>query len=149
MARDPLDPARPDFHDDPARQPQRLDNEFRADPELSDGPASGTQITMFVVAAVIVLGAVFYGLNSATTDRDATTAAQSTQTAPATTGQSGNPANPSVTQSTPDPANPTPGLRDVTPRRDNMNPGVTTGTAPPTQEPRAAPGATDGMTKTQ
>ncbi len=119
----PNDPYRPNetyranLADDELRRQVRLDNELQADPELAEGPASGGKVAMFALAVALVLGAVFYGLNSTTINNAGTSTAQNTaQTSP--------------------PAAP-PGMRDVTPRA-NTEPGVTTGAAP-SQPPAANP----------
>ena len=119
--RNPNDPYRPnvDAADDELQR-MRLDRELQADPELSEGPASGGKVAMFALAIAVVLGAVFYGLNN-------------TSMNPAGTGQTT-----AQTQTTA-PAAPT-GMRDVTPRS-NTEPGMTTGAAParPVQPPASAP----------
>jgi hypothetical protein len=120
---------------DPAMTPEqiqrnaRLDDELQPDPELAEGPASGTRVALYAVAAVVILGAVFYGLNSSDTSD---TTAQTTPTA--NTADSGT-------------LPPPPGIRDVTPRS-NTQPGMTTGAAPaqpaaPAQAPAAAPNGAD------
>src|ERR1700722_229481 len=119
------DPYRSNPADDPYRAPNdayrtrraeeefrnaaRLDNELQMDPELAEGPASGGRIAAFAVAVALILGAVFYGLNHSTVNQAGTSSAQNTQSSP--------------------PAAP-PGMRDVTPRANNMAPGQTTGAAP-------------------
>jgi hypothetical protein len=119
--RNPNDPYRPnvDLADDELQR-MRLDRELQADPELSEGPASGGKVAMFAIAIAVVLGAVFYGLNN-------------TSMNPAGTGQTT-----AQTQSASPPA-PT-GMRDVTPRT-NTEPGMTTGAAParPQQPAASAP----------
>jgi hypothetical protein len=101
------------------------DSAVQPDPELAEGPASGGKVAMFAVAIALVLGAVFYGLNSSTINQagTATTAQNSAQSSP--------------------PAAP-PGMRDVTPRA-NTEPGTTTGAAParPATPPSAAPTGQD------
>ena len=68
-------------------------------PELAEGPASGAKVAMFAVAIAVVLGALFYGLNNTSVNQAGTAPeSQTAQTQPA------NPAAP-------------PGMRDVTPRR--------------------------------
>ena len=111
--------------DDEYRRAARLDNELQPDPELAEGPASGGRVAMFAVAVALILGAVFYGLNnSSTTQSGATSTAQNTQSSP--------------------PAAP-PGMRDVTPRANNTEPGTTTGAAPaqPQMPPASAPAGQD------
>ena len=115
MTNHPDDPYRANLTDDEIRRQARfnsLDNELQPDPELQEGPASGTKVAMFAVAVAVVLGALFYGLNNTSVNQAGTT--PSTQTAQ----QSNNPA-----------AAP-PGMRDVTPKP-NSQPGTTTGAAPP------------------
>ena len=113
--RNPNDPYRPnvDLADDELQR-MRL-----ADPELSEGPASGGKVAAFAIAIAVVLGAVFYGLNNSSMN-------------PAGTGQT-------TAQTQTAPAAPS-GMRDVTPRR-NTEPGMTTGAAParPAQPPASAP----------
>jgi hypothetical protein len=114
------DPYRANPADDELRRAARLDNELQMDPELSEGPASTGKIAMFALAIALVLGAVFYGLNSTSVVNHTGTSST------AQTSQSSPPAAP-------------PGMRDVTPRA-NTGPGVTTGagTAQP-QTPAPAP----------
>jgi len=111
----PNDPYRAGLTEDDIRRQARLnslDNELQPDPELAEGPASGTKIAMFAIAVAVVLGAVFYGLNNSSVNEASTTP-------PAQTAQT-QPANPSTAP---------PGMRDVTPRT-NGQPGMTTGAAP-------------------
>jgi hypothetical protein len=119
--RNPNDPYRPEFADDEIRRTERMDRELQADPELSEGPASGGKVAMFAIAIALVLGAVFYGLNNTSMNPAGT---GTTATAPAS-------------QST---AQNNPAVRDVTPRS-NTEPGMTTGAAPaqPQQPPKSAP----------
>ena len=115
MAYQPNDPSRANLTEDEIRHQARLnslDNELQPDPELAEGPASGTKIAMFAVAIAVVLGALFYGLNNTSVNQAGTTpSAQTAQTQPA------------------NPATAPPGMRDVTPRP-NSQPGMTTGAAP-------------------
>jgi len=120
----PNDPYRAGLTEDDIRRQARLnslDNELQPDPELAEGPASGTKIAMFAIAVAVVLGAVFYGLNNSSVNEAST--APSAQTA--------------QTQQPNPPAAP-PGMRDVTPRA-NTQPGMTTGAAP--ARPAAPPDA--------
>ena len=124
MAYNPNDPYRVnrlDLADDELQRQASLNNELQADPELADGPASGGKVAMFAVAAALVLGAVFYGLNNSSINQAGTssTAQNTSQISP--------------------PAAP-PGMRDVTPRA-NTEPGMTTGAAParPQMPPASAP----------
>lgn len=121
--RNPNDPYRPNLADDDLQRTQRLDRELQADPELSEGRASGGKVAMFAIAIAVVLGAVFYGLNNSSMNPAGT---GSTATAPATQS----------TAQTTAPA----GMRDVTPRN-NTEPGMTTGAAParPQQPAASAP----------
>jgi hypothetical protein len=116
------DPYRSNLTDDDIRRQARVDSELQPDPELAEGPASGGRIALFAVAIALVLGAVFYGLNSSTINQ-AGTSSSTAQNTP----QSSPPAAP-------------PGMRDVTPRA-NTDQGVTTGAAParPQTPPASAP----------
>jgi hypothetical protein len=111
--------------DDEFRKPAALDNELQPDPELAEGPTSGSRVALFAIAIAVVLGAVFYGLNNTSTGTN------SAQTTPANQ-------NTAQTQTSTPPV--APGVRDVTPRN-NMQPGATTGAAParPQQPPASAP----------
>ncbi len=112
--RNPDDPYRPNLADDEYRRQARLDNELLPDPELAEGPASGTKVAMFAIAIAVVLGAVFYGLNNSTINQAGTSStAQNTA------------------QSSP---------RAATPRA-NTDQGMTTGAAParPQTPPATAP----------
>ena len=114
MNYNPNDPYRANLSDHEIRRQARmnsLDNEIQADPQLAEGPASGTRIAMFAIAIAVVMGALFYGLNNTSVNEAGTTpSSQTAQTRPA------------------DPAAP-PGMRDVTPKSNNQ-PGMTTGAAP-------------------
>jgi hypothetical protein len=130
--RNPNEPYRSNPADDPYlpndefRRAARLDNELQPDPELGEGTASGTKVAMFALAIAVVLGAVFYGLNNTSMNQAGTssTAQNTTQSSP--------PAAPS-------------GMRDVTPRANNTEPGTTTGAAParPQNPPATAPTGQD------
>jgi hypothetical protein len=105
------DPTRSNIEE--VRSPAQLDNDLQIDPELAEGRASGSRIAMFALAIAVVLGLVFYGLDhSSTSQQNAAT------THPPATAQNSSP-----------PAAP-PGMRDVTPRAPNTEPGTTTGSAP-------------------
>ena len=126
LTRSPDDPNRSDLflsnlsYEDMRRQ-ARLDDDLQMNPDLAGNSASGVKLAMFAIAVAVVFGAIFYGLNTSSTDHAGTSStAQNTQSSP--------------------PAAP-PGMRDVTPRRGNTDQGVTTGTAPasPQTPPAAAP----------
>ncbi|MFZ2158505.1 MAG: hypothetical protein WAV72_20620 [Bradyrhizobium sp.] len=124
----PNDPYRANLSDDEFSRQARLNNQLRAESELTEGAASGgKKVAMFAIAIAVVLGAVFYGLNSSSVDQAATTSPSAT----AQNNQSSPPAAP-------------PGMRDVTPRA-NSQPGTTTGSAParPQSPPAPAPTTTN------
>src|SRR5205814_4030312 len=50
-----------------------LDNKLQADPEMAEGPASGARIAMYGIAIALVLGVVFYGLNTSGVNQTGTT----------------------------------------------------------------------------
>jgi hypothetical protein len=119
----PNDPYRAPMTDEEIRRQARLnslDNELQADPELSEGPASGGKVAMFAIAIAVVLGALFYGLNNTSINQAGTEPTTTEKTA-----QTTNPAAP-------------PGMRDVTPKA-NKDSGMTTGAAP--AKPAAPPDA--------
>jgi hypothetical protein len=84
---------------------RRRDNELKADPQLVEGPASGTKVAMYAIAIAVVLGVVFYGLNNNTVDKADTTP-------PSETAQQTQPANPAGPSG-----------------KTNTEPGTTTGAA--------------------
>ncbi len=138
----PRDPYRPTFTGDQFRRPALLDNELQPDPELAEGPASSSRITIFAIGIAVVLGAVFYGLNNSSVEQAGTspTAQNASPATPATppqnTAQNAAPASPTTAP---------PGMRDVTPHA-NTGAGVTTGAAPttkPATPPSAAPSGQD------
>ena len=85
---------------------ERFDTELQPDPELVEGPASGSHITLFAIAIIAILGVVFYGLNNSAIAPEGSSVA--TQTAPA-------PANPAQKNA----------------NAPNTAPGQTTGSAKP------------------
>lgn len=108
------DPARSPLGGHPQPAPNRTDAALQADPELVEGPASGSRILAFGVAIVVVLGAVFYGLNTTSNPPDGTSA--------------------TATQSTP----------VASPQTPNSAPGTTTGVAPANpQQPKSGPTGTE------
>jgi hypothetical protein len=109
---DPYDPPRFGGSDDYYGRPQRFDDGLQIDPELQEGPTSPSKVALFAVGVAIVLGAVFYGLNN--------TSVKEAQTAP--------PSQTAQTQNA-SPQTAPPGMRDVTPRAKNDQPGMTTGSA--------------------
>jgi hypothetical protein len=138
----PTDSYRPTYAGDDMRKPMLLDNELQPDPELVEGPASGSRIAIFAVGIAVVLGAVFYGLNNSSINQ-AGTSSTAQNAAPATPANP--PQNTAQNSAQPSPAAAPPGMRDVTPRN-NTDPGVTTGAAPatkPATPPSAAPSGQD------
>jgi hypothetical protein len=125
----PNDPYRAGLSDEEIRHQARLnslDNELQADPTLAEGSPNGAKVAMFAVAIAVVLGALFYGLNTTSVNQAGTTPPnQTAQTQPTT------------------PAAP-PGMRDVTPRN-NTQPGTTTGAA--TNRPAAPAEPSTDMNK--
>lgn len=133
------DPNTPPRANDPMRDAARLDNELQPDPELAEGPASNTRVTLFAIGIAVVLGIVFYGLNNSSINPGTT--------APTTTAQ--NAASPKASSPNANTADQTkppvaPGVRDVTPQN-NSQPGVTTGAAPahPQKPPSSGPAGTE------
>jgi hypothetical protein len=122
--RNPDDPYRTNVTDDELRRAQRIDNDLQMDPELAEGPASTGKIAMVAVAVAVVLGVVFFGLNHSTINEAGTSPTSST----AQNTPSSPPAAPS-------------GMRDVTPRANNNDQGVTTGAAPARPATRRASNA--------
>src|SRR5882757_2009244 len=93
------------------RRREHIEGDFQLDPVLDEGPASRMRVGLYAVAIIVVLGALFYGLNAAN---------NSSQTA-GNTPTSAAPSN-MAQQNTP----PQPPVRNVTPGP-NASPGVTTG----------------------
>ena len=91
---------------DPMMTPDRFED---------TGPVSGTRVALYAVAVLALIGALFYGMSTATN-----------------TDTASNPASSNVAAQRP--ATPPPAVRDVTPRP-NTEPGTTTGAAPSTPAP--------------
>lgn len=70
---------------DDRRSPAEIDNDLQPDPEMAEGPASNSRITLFAIGIAIVLGAVFYGLNHTATQQQASTAPVHSNSQPGTT----------------------------------------------------------------
>ncbi len=100
-------------------QPTRLEDEMQPDLEMTEGPASSGRIAAYAIAALLIVGAVLYGIAHTSSDNTA-----STTTSPATDTAANAPA--------PVP----PPVRDVTPGP-NSQPGMTTGAAPSAPTPPA------------
>ncbi|MBV9530274.1 MAG: hypothetical protein JO283_04160 [Bradyrhizobium sp.] len=64
MPNDRYDPIRSSPSDDDVERAARQDTELQPDPELAEGPASNSKILLLALAAALVLGALFYGLNN-------------------------------------------------------------------------------------
>jgi hypothetical protein len=109
-------PISPDPYTAEMRSRQPFEEDLQIDPELAEGPASSSRIALFALGIALVLGLVFYGLNHSSTNQ------QNAATTPT-------PATAQNSASTSPPAAP-PGMRDVTPRSPNSEPGTTTGAAP-------------------
>ena len=98
---------------DPFIAPPPGDFRRDTDPMLSSdrfedvGPVSGTRVALYAVAALAIVGALFYGMSVATDTAS----------------------NPPASTMAQQPATPPPPVRDVTPRN-NTGSGVTTGAAP-------------------
>lgn len=135
----PQDPFRPTRRDEAPPDAPLLDNELQPDPELAEGPASPTRIALYAVAAAVILGAVFYGLNS----NEPTSTPATTSTTQSTPKSDRGAANPNLADQSRPPV--PPGVRDVTPSNKqppNSQPGVTTGAAP--AQPSPPPPASNG-----
>lgn len=57
VPREPGDPGRPGWPDDD------LEVYLRSDPELAEGPSGFGRIAVYAVAALLIVGAVLYGMN--------------------------------------------------------------------------------------
>jgi hypothetical protein len=126
----PKDPRQVTPGDDFARRP--VDAPPQADPELAEGPASGSRIAIYAFAVMALLGVVFYGLNNS-----------------ASTNSASNPP-PAATADNGETKSNSPAARAVTPNRDA---GMTTGAAPAqtVQPPQSSPQGTQidrGSTQT-
>lgn len=144
--RNPNDPYHPNPENEDLQRAQ-MDRKLQADPELAEGPASSGRIAIYAIAAAVILGAVFYGLNNSsinpttepTSTASSTTTPSSTANPKATTNNAA--PNNNVAEQTKPPV--APGVRDVTPY--NTQPGTTTGAAPARPQQQPAPGASQQM----
>ena len=108
----PNDPTRP-FSDSDFDREQRFNDPLRFDPETAGTSGDGAKIGLVAIALALLMGAVFYGVSHSNVNEAANTpASQAAQNQPGAL-----------------PPAP-PGMRDVTPRRPNTDPGMTTGAAP-------------------
>ncbi|WP_315833253.1 hypothetical protein [Bradyrhizobium prioriisuperbiae] len=123
--REPDDAYRSAQNEMPPR-PSRFDDELQRDLEMSEGPAGSGRMATYSIAALLIVGAVLYGIaHTSTTDTASTT-----------------PPPPASNTAANTPAPLPPPARDVTPRP-NTEPGTTTGAAP-SATPKAP---VDGATK--
>lgn len=86
MSRIPTDPNEPyrAAGEYDADREVRLERDAQVDPELTEGRASSGKIAMYAVAAALVVGALFYGLNNSSVHQASTNPpAQTAQTRPA------------------------------------------------------------------
>jgi hypothetical protein len=114
MAPNPNDSRRAGRSEEETR---RRDNELQADPQLAEGPASGTKVAIYAIAIAVVLVAVFYGLN--------TTVNQAGTTPPGQTAHQAQPATPAAPSG-----------------KTNTEPGTTTGAATTTRPMPPSPNPT-------
>jgi len=121
----PNDPYRSGLSDDDFGRRSSLDDPLRFDPEVAGGSSDGAKIGLVAIALALLMGAVFYGVSHTPVNEAGNT--PPTQTAQS---QSGLPPAP-------------PGMRDVTPRKSNTEPGMTTGAAPSRPAPPAAQPSTN------
>ena len=119
----PNDPTRPGFGDSDLDREPRFNDPLRFDPESAGTSNDGAKIGLVAIALALLMGAVFYGVSRSNVNEAA-------NTPPSQTAQN----QPGALPPAP------PGMRDVTPRRPNADPGMTTGAAPsqPAQ-PQTAP----------
>lgn len=139
---DPNDPRRPDLDPADPRNQARFDTELQADPQLQEGRASGGRMLAYGAAAVVILGVVFYGLNSGSMNPNEATksASQTTPTTQDSAPKAPAPTNNIADSNTKPPV--APGVRDVTPTKGES--GVTTGSAPVrSQGPQSGPTGTE------
>jgi hypothetical protein len=106
--------------DDDITRGSGFNDPLRFDPDTAGRPADGARIGLVALALALLMGAVFYGISRSNVNEAGNTPTEQT----AQNRQGAQPQAP-------------PGLRDVTPRRPNTDPGITTGAAPnqPTQPP--------------
>jgi hypothetical protein len=104
------------------RQTTRLDDELQVDPELAEGPAGSSRVTMYAIAIAVIVGALFYGMNNTPIDRAGTSSTAQNATPPQNTAQT----SPAAPKTAP-----------------NVAPGVTTGVAP--AQPQTPPSTPIGQ----
>jgi len=123
----PNDPQRHTQDDADMSVRARLDRELHADRELQDVRPSGRHMWAYGAALLVILGGVFYGFHSTSINP---TEPSKTASQPLTTQDSAPRSNARTNNTADSNTKPpvAPGVRDVTPTRDNS--GVTTGSAP-------------------
>jgi hypothetical protein len=83
----PDDPYRSRVENTETRGARELDNRLQVDPELAEGRVNGGRMAAYIVGIVILLAAVFYGLNQGNKDNAGTAPpTQTSQSQPATPG---------------------------------------------------------------
>jgi hypothetical protein len=131
----PEEPHRATFDDDEARKPAVLDNKLQPAPGLPEAPASSGRIAIYTVGIAVVLGTVFYGLDSSSINYAGTTPTAENAVSASPTQNNAQP--PQMTAQTSPPLAP-PGMREVTPHP-NTSSGVTTGANSAPTAQNAAP----------
>jgi hypothetical protein len=118
----------PDLSANEMRARANLENEVQPDLPLREGPSSNTNIALIAVGIAIVLGIVFYGLNSSSVHQASTAPGQSTSqksasTPPVTNSQPSTTGNAPAKPQTNSPASTQPGGAST----NDANPGNAAG----------------------
>lgn len=117
--REPDDTYRAGATNEMPPRPSRFDDELQPDLELTEGPAGSGRTAAYAIAALLIVGAVLYGIAHTSTETASTPPASNTaENAPAPT--------------------PPPPVRNVMPGP-NTQPSTTTGAAPSAPAPKPAP----------
>jgi hypothetical protein len=99
--RNPDDRFRFNLTDEGIRRQTRVEDELQADPELAEGPASGSRIAIYAIAIAVIVGTLFYAMNNTPIEQAGTSSTvQNTAQTPAATPDAGR-ANGSAPNSAP------------------------------------------------
>ncbi len=123
--RNPDDRFRFNLTDEGIRRQTRVEDELQADPELAEGPASGSRIAIYAIAIAAIVGTLFYAMNNTPIEQAGTSS----------TAQNAAPA-----QNTAQPPAAAPDAARSNTTAPNSAPGVTTGAAP--AQPQKPPPST-------
>ena len=140
----PEEPHRTTFDDDKSPKPAVLDSKPQPDPGLPETPASSGRIAIYTVGIAVVLGTVFYGLDSSSINYAGTTPTAENAVSASPTQNNAQP--PQMTAQTSPPLAP-PGMRDGHPASQYQFEALQPPPTRPRDRPERLPPAPGGNTQ--